>query len=128
VAGGWRIDPDGVATTLQNVVSTAGTFASALGMGEEGQSVADSRLALMIEDTATASQSMAIGEAVVGFFEQRIPTIESVGARIQACIAGASGATQAIVDGDEEMAVATQAAAALSATTGDLTLLEQGTP
>lgn len=113
---GWRVEPAGVQSVLTAVVDRTTTMSTALGGSEDGSVEG---VDTIVQDAATAAQSQVIGEAVAGFFEHRRSTLTGIQDRIRASLLGASGATQAVVDGDEEMAATTQANAVSAATSGD---------
>ncbi|WFR66584.1 DUF6507 family protein [Curtobacterium flaccumfaciens] len=113
---GWRVDPAGVESVLNSVVDHTTTMSDALGGSEDGTVQG---VDTIVQDAATAAQSQVIGEAVAGFFEHRKNTLTGIQNRIRASLLGASGATKAIIDGDEHMAATTQANAVSAASSGD---------
>ncbi|KQO62214.1 DUF6507 family protein [Curtobacterium sp. Leaf261] len=118
---GWRVDPSGVEGVLNSVTAKAEQISSALGGTEDG-SVAG--VDTIVQDAATAAQSQVIGESIIGFFEHQKPVLSGITDRIRASLMGASGATQAVIDGDDDMAGKTQAMAVAAASSGDFTALE----
>lgn len=118
---GWRVDPPGVENVLNSVTAKAEQISSALGGAEDG-SVAG--VDTIVQNAATAAQSQVIGESIVGFFEHQKPVLTGITNRIRASLMGASGATQAVIDGDDDMAGRTQALAVSAASSGDFTELE----
>lgn len=118
---GWRVDPPGVEGVLNAVTAKAEQISSALGGAADG-SVAG--VDTIVQNAATAAQSQVIGESMVGFFEHQKPVLTGITNRIRASLMGASGATQAVIDGDDHMAGTTQAMAVSAASSGDFTALE----
>lgn len=118
---GWRVDPPGVENVLNSVTAKAEQISSALGGSENGSVVG---VDTIVQDAATAAQSQVIGESIVGFFEHQKPVLTGITNRIRASLMGASGATQAVIDGDDDMAGRTQALAVSAASSGDFTALE----
>ncbi|WP_111719447.1 DUF6507 family protein [Homoserinimonas sp. OAct 916] len=95
---GWKIQPQGVLDVLTSVNTKAEAMGAAL------EPLSDAMTAAV-----TATNSPAIGDAVQGYFsEVASPQLEGVSARISASITGASGATEAYVQGDLEMAATAQ--------------------
>ncbi|GAA3337210.1 hypothetical protein GCM10017714_03220 [Curtobacterium pusillum] len=113
---GWRVDPAGVESVLNSVANRTTTMSTALGGSEDGSVQG---VDTIVQDAATAAESQVIGEAVAGFFEHRKATLTGIQNRIRASLLGASGATKAIIAGDEHMAATTQANAVSAASTGD---------
>lgn len=109
---GWRVDPAGVEAVLQYVASKSTTMTDALGGSEDGSVQG---VGAVVQDAATAAQSQVIGEALAGFFEERQATLTGIQDRIRASLYGAAGATQAIVQGDDEMGAETAQANAIAA-------------
>jgi hypothetical protein len=62
--------------------------------------------------------------AVVDLISSETNRVQGINARILACATGAGDATLAYVNGDEEMAAQTQAAAVQAAESGDLSFFE----
>lgn len=111
---GWRVDPAGVEAVLQDVASKSTTMTDALGGSEDGSVQG---VGAVVQDAATAAQSQVIGEALAGFFEERQTTLTGIQDRIRASLLGAAAATQAIVQGDDEMGAQTAQANAVTAAT-----------
>jgi hypothetical protein len=118
---GWRVDPDGVSGVLNAVAKQATEFENSLGGSGDGKLPG---VAAIAQSAAEGAQSQVIGAAISGFFEERQATLVGIQNRIRASLLGAAGATQAIIDGDEQMAATTQANAVRAASTGDFSSLE----
>lgn len=118
---GWRVDPAGVQNVLTAVSDRTITMSTALGGSEDGSVQG---VDTIVQDAATAAQSQVIGEAIAGFFEHRKATLTGIQNRVRASLLGASGATQAVIDGDEEMAATTQANAVAAATSGNFSAFD----
>lgn len=118
---GWRVDPAGVENVLNSVTAKAEQISTALGGSEDG-SVAG--VDTIVQGAVTAAQSQVIGDSIIGFFDHQKPVLTGITNRIRASLMGASGATQAVIDGDDDMAGKTQALAVSAASTGDFSELE----
>lgn len=118
---GWRVDPDGVQRVLTSVANHSTTLSDALGGSKDGSMPG---VSAVVQSAATAAQSQVIGEAIAGFFEHQQPTLTGIQNRIRASLLGAAGATQAIVDHDDEMAATTQANAVSAAKSGDFSAFD----
>jgi hypothetical protein len=121
VVDGWRVDPAGVESVLTAVTDRTTTMSTALGGSEDGSVQG---VDTVVQDAATAAQSQVIGEAIAGFFEHRKDTLTGIQNRIRASLLGASGATKAIIDHDDEMAATTQANAVQAASNGNFSAFD----
>ncbi len=131
----WSIDPAGV----QSVLSKVEVSAEALGTALSGASGAQDQLAVGTGVTAVANRTACVDDggmsailapvtaAVAELLASEEPRITRIASRIQACGLGAGEATMAYINGDEEMAATTQAAAVQAASSGDLSFFG-GTP
>lgn len=109
------MDPAGVQGVLTTVTDRTTTMSQALGGSEDGSVQG---VDTIVQDAAVAAQSQVIGDAIAGFFEDRKDTLTGIQNRIRASLLGASGAAQAIIDHDDEMAARTQANAVAAASSG----------
>ncbi|PJJ62101.1 DUF6507 family protein [Compostimonas suwonensis] len=89
----WQLHPEGIKTVLDRTRSAAIPVVTAF------DGLSDS-----LDPAITGSQSSAIASAVVEFFEAQSPVLQSITDRISAGVYGASAATAAYEQGDQEMA------------------------
>jgi ABC-type thiamine transport system substrate-binding protein len=100
----YRINPAGVEAALKKTQTDAEEFGTIL-----------KPLEGYVESTATATGgSGAVVPALQAFFEQQGTHLDAINTRVSAALTGAYNATKAYVDGDLDMVMQYQAAAAAS--------------
>jgi hypothetical protein len=117
MSGTYKIDPQGVQTVLTTVGDRASELATAL------------------DDVDSATQDVLAGsgndgivaQALSGFLTDQKAGLENVGTRISAGLNGATLATLAYVQGDEQMEASTSTAMTTAFTSDDLTPLATAT-
>ncbi len=98
--GSWQVDPAGVQKIIDDVSQSAedlGRFLSTL--GDDLQSV------------VTGTQSAEVASALQAFLDVHAGHISTIENRIPLVLEAISGATNAVLSGDEQMAASTQTAA-----------------
>ena len=114
----WSIEPDGVVAVLTKVQGSAETFAGTFA----GVETAQGELNAGVGSDILVSSSVA----VVDLISSQVPRVQGINARILACATGAGDAALAYVQGHEDMAEKTQAAAVQALASNDLSFGQGG--
>jgi hypothetical protein len=109
----WSIDPQGVSTVLTSVETAATELSTAL----------DGIITAQDDLIYGAGSLTGVPAAVQALIESEQTRLLNVSNRINAGTLGASTAAIAYLQGDEEMAVTAQSAAATSALNGDMSAI-----
>jgi len=117
----WDIQPDEVDAVLTTTAADGNDLVTAIGGANSGAGGDDlGQLALDAQDGA---QSAIIGAALWGFLEDQMPAMVAAITRIQGMITGTGQAKNAIVAGDEAMAVSTSAIMSIAVASGNFSPL-----
>ncbi len=113
---GWKIEPAGVQTALSNTQDAATTLSKAF----------DALMAAQESLTTACGDDQAVPGAVAELITSHKDLLTRVGNHITAGLAGASAATLAYYNGDEQMATSLQADAVRASGDGDFSSFHLG--
>lgn len=108
----YNVDPAGVKTVLTDVATKSQPVMDALG-----------KIDGAVQTVATGAQSELINGALSQFFDAMSDNVTTITRHVPAAIDGAVAATNAVVDGDEEIAATMETNAGIAAGNGDLSIL-----
>ncbi|MEU9025909.1 DUF6507 family protein [Actinomadura sp. NPDC048394] len=98
---GWDIDPVGVQTVLEKVMTL---YAGEDGKGNGGLVKRAGEFAQYVDDAVAAASSEPIGIALREYVKAVKPDLKSTFHKVHSCVKGAMDATNAYMDGDIKMA------------------------
>ncbi|KAB2388800.1 DUF6507 family protein [Actinomadura montaniterrae] len=98
---GWDIDPIGVQTVLEKVITH---YAGEDGKGNGGLVKQAGQFAQYVDDAVAAALSEPIGIALGEYAKAVKPELKATFHKVHSCVKGATDATKAYIDGDIKMA------------------------
>jgi hypothetical protein len=96
---GWQVQPDKVGAITDSITESAKPIATAL-----------EKLPDDIQEAAVGTASAEVAQALQRFVEAHQPGLQLIADRIPAVLQGVVDATNAVLAGDDEMAMTAQAA------------------